>query len=56
MSIYVLKSSAPLTLDIQFQTNTASPNDTVHVNKRNQNKNNTKSGHIQIDHVSYCSI
>ena len=30
--------------------------DTVHVNERNQNKTKTKSRHIQIDHVFYCSI
>ena len=29
---------------------------TVHVNERNQNKNKTKSRHIQIDHALYCSI
>ena len=31
-------------------------NRTVHVNERNQNKNKTKSRHIQIDHGLYCSI
>ena len=31
-------------------------NRTVHVNERNQNGNKTKSRHIQIDHVFYCSI
>ena len=31
-------------------------NHTVHVNERNQNKNKTKSRHIQIDHAFYCSI
>ena len=33
-----------------------STNDTVHVNERNQNKNKTKSRHIQIDGVFYSSI
>ena len=28
----------------------------VHVNERNQNKNKTKSRHIQIDFRLYCSI
>ena len=28
----------------------------VHANERNQNKNKTKSRHIQIDHVFYCLI
>ena len=28
----------------------------VHVNEGNQNKNKTKSRHMQIDHVLYCSI
>ena len=28
----------------------------VHVNKRNQNKNKTKSSHIQINHAFYYSI
>ena len=31
-------------------------NRTVPVNERNQNKNKTKSRHIQIDHAFYCSI
>ena len=31
-------------------------NRTMHVNERNQNKNKTKSCHIQIDHAFYCSI
>ena len=31
-------------------------NSTVHVNERNQNKNITKSRHIQIDRVFCCSI
>ena len=31
-------------------------NRTVHVNERNQNKNKTKSSHIQIDHAFNCSI
>ena len=30
-------------------------NRAVHVNKKNQNKNKTKSRHIQIDHAFYCS-
>ena len=33
-----------------------SNNSTVHVNKRNQNKNKTKLRHIQIDLAFYCSI
>ena len=33
-----------------------SNNRTVHGNERNQNKNKTKSRHIQIDHAFYCSI
>ena len=28
----------------------------VHLNERNQNKNKTKSRHIQIDHTLFCSI
>ena len=31
-------------------------NHAVHVSERNQNKNKTKSRHIQIDHAFYCSI
>ena len=31
-------------------------NRTVHVKERNQNKNKTKSCHIQVDHTFYCSI
>ena len=31
-------------------------NRTAQVNERNQNKNKTKSRHIQIDHAFYCSI
>ena len=31
-------------------------NHIVHVNERNQNKNKTKSRHIQIDYAFYCSI
>ena len=29
---------------------------TVHLNEESQNKNKTKSRHIQIDYVFYCSI
>ena len=28
----------------------------MHVNEQNQNKNETKSRHIQTDHVFYCLI
>ena len=54
-------ASPPLTLDVQFQINPISSklwnnNRTVHVNERIQNKNKTKSCHIQIDHAFYCSI
>ena len=31
-------------------------NRTVQVNERNQNKNETKSCHTQIDHAFYCSV
>ena len=58
LSIYVRNFFTPLTLDGQYQTTppSSSPNDTVHVNERNQNKNKTKSRHIQIDHAFYSSI
>ena len=32
------------------------PRSNVHVNEQNQNKNETKSRHIQIDHAFHCSI
>ena len=34
----------------------SSPNNTVHVNERNRKKDQTKSRHLQIDHVFHCSI
>ena len=46
LSIYVQNSSTPLILE---RTN-------LHVNERNQNKNKTKSPHIQIDYAFYCSM
>ena len=56
LSIYVQNSSTPLTLDVQFQTNfkpTANQlkENTVHVNEQNQNRNKTKSPHMQIECV-----
>ena len=47
----------PLDLEHPISNDTSfSPNDTVHVNERNQSKNKTKSHHIQIDHAFYSSI
>ena len=48
----VLKETQPPTLSNKLWNS----NRTVHVNKRIQNKNKTKSRHIQIDHAFYCSI
>ena len=60
LSIYVWKFSTHLTLDVQFYTNPPTLSSklyrTVQVNESNQNKNKTKSRHIQIDHTFYCSI
>ena len=56
LSICVRNSTTPLTFEVQFQTKPLSLNDTLHVKEHNQNKNKTKSRHIQIDYAFYYSI
>ena len=45
----------PLDLGRPIPNKPSSPNDIVDVDERNQNENKIKSGHIQIDHLLYCS-
>ena len=55
-SIYSFYNQPVLFAQLENVNKLWNNNRTEHVNERNQNKNKTKSRHIQIDHAFYYSI